>query len=262
MKYNPKLPDANVNIPKSSFLFQAVKLFASLIIIAVLVFGLLKVALYFIIDNMPASYEKKLINYTSMNIDIDNIKTDKYLDELTLSLKECAKLPYDVKTYIIPESKPNAFALPGGSIYVTRGMLRILKNQNELISVLGHEMGHFKNKDHLKSMGVKLLFSLLSLTLGDGYGTVLNTTLDISNIKYSQDAELEADKFALDVMECAYGTVSDATTLFERLDDGENFSYFFATHPSFSKRLTKMREHIVESGYDRTKPPIALKKKF
>lgn len=262
MKYQPKLPDSTVNISKNSFLLQTLKLLFSLIVIAILVFGALKVALYFIIDNMPASYEKKLSNYTSMDIDIDNIKRDKYLDELIQSLQECAKLPYDVQAYIIPETKPNAFALPGGSIYVTRGMLRMIKNQNELVSVLGHEMGHFKNRDHLKSMGVKLLFSLLSLTVGDGYGTILNTTLDISNIKYSQEAELEADKYALDVMECAYGSVSDATTLFERMDNGKSFSYFFTTHPSFTKRLELMKNHIKESGFDISKPPIELKKKF
>jgi Zn-dependent protease with chaperone function len=262
MKYEPKLPDSSVNITKNSFLLEAIKLLASLIIISILVFTLLKVTLYFVVDNLPASYEKKLINTISMDMDIDNIKSDKYLDELIESLKKCANLPFDVKAYIIPDTQLNAFALPGGSIYVTRGMLKSVKNQNELLSVLGHEMGHFKNRDHLKSMGVKLLFSLLSLTLGDGYGTILNTTLDISNIKYSQSAELEADKFALDIMQCAYGSVSDATTLFERLDDGDSFSYFFATHPAFGKRLEKMREHIKDRGYDTSQPPIALKEKF
>jgi len=262
MKYQQKLPDSTVNISKNSFLLQALKLLFSLLIIAVLVFGMLKIALYFVIDHLPSSYEKKLTNYTSMDIDIDNIKRDKYLDELVDSLQKCAKLPYDVKAYIIPETKPNAFALPGGSIYVTRGMLKMLKNQNELVSVLGHEMGHFKNRDHLKSMGVKLLFSLLSLTVGEGYGTILNTTLDISNIKYSQDAELEADRYALDLMACAYGSVSDATTLFERMDNADEWSYFFATHPAFSKRVQKMKEHIEDSGYDTSKPPISLKKRF
>jgi len=262
MKYQPKLPDSTVNISKESFLLQTLKLLLSLIFIAILVFGILKIALYFVIDHLPPSYEKKLTNFTSMDIDINNIKKDKYLDELTQKLQKCAKLPYDIQAYIIPDTNPNAFALPGGSIYVTRGMLRMIKNQNELVSVLGHEMGHFKNRDHLKSMGVKLLFSILSLTVGDGYGTILNTTFDISNIKYSQEAELEADRYAIDLMACAYGSVSDATTLFERMDNGKKWSYFFSTHPAFSERVEKMKDHIKKSGYDASKSPISLKKRF
>jgi len=90
----------------------------------------------------------------------------------------------------------------------------------------------------------------------------LNTTLDITNIKYSQSAELAADAFALDVMQCAYGNVSDAATLFQRLDDGQKWDYFFTTHPAFDKRLEKMQERIVSKGYNTQAAVIPLREKF
>lgn len=262
MRYNTKLPDDSVNIPKESLLLQAIKLLVSLIFIAVIVYGLLKIVLYFVVDNIPPSYEKQLVSFIAFDIDVGEKRSSDYLDEVTKRLSNCAELPYDIRTYIIREKTPNAFALPGGTIYITEGMLKALQNQNELAAILGHEMGHFKNKDHLKTLGTSLLFSLFSLTLGENYGSLLSTTLNISNIKYSQSAELASDAFALDMMQCAYGSVADATKVFERLDKGEEWGYFLASHPAFGKRISLMEERISKKGYDATKTAIPFQKRF
>jgi predicted Zn-dependent protease len=63
-------------------------------------------------------------------------------------------------------------------------------------------------------------------------------------------------------MQCAYGNVSGATTLFERMDDGGEWSYFFTTHPAFKKRLEKMHERIISKGYNTESNVIPLKEKF
>ncbi|MCH9814029.1 MAG: M48 family metallopeptidase [Epsilonproteobacteria bacterium] len=262
MRYEPKLPDESVNIPKENLFLQAVKLLIALIIIAVMVYGMLRVVLYFVVDHIPPSYEKKLVNLISFDMDVGEKHSSTYLDEMTEKLNQCAKLPYEIRTYVISEKGVNAFALPSGTIYVTQGMLDMVKNQNEIVAILGHEMGHFKNKDHLKSFGTSLLFSLLSVTLGEGYGSILETTLDISNIKYSQSAELASDDFALEVMQCAYGSVTDATKVFERLNKGEEWNYFLATHPAFSKRISLMKEKIAQKGYDDSTPAIPLQQPF
>lgn len=264
MKYSQKLPDDSVNISNENFFFQMIKLLTVLLLISFLVYAGLKLALHVVIDNLPPSYEKRLTQFVSIDMDIDSPTSNYYLDEITADIAKCAKLPYDVKVFIIPDLTPNAFALPGGIIYITKGMLKSLKNQNELASIIGHEMGHFKHRHHLKTLGTSLLYSLVTLTLGEGYGTILNTTLDISNVKYSQSAELEADAFSLDVMECTYGTVNDSTTLFSRMevDGGSEWSYFFATHPAFKTRLEKMHQRIQEKGYDTKTAVIPLREKF
>ncbi len=264
MKYSQKLPDDSVNIPKENLIFAMLKLLAVLLIFSFLIYGGLKVALHLTVDNLSPSFEKKLTQFVTIDMDIESPTSNAYLDEITADIAKCAKLPYDVKVFMIPDDTPNAFALPGGTIYITKGMLRSVKNQNELASIIGHEMGHFKHRHHLKTLGTSLLFSLLTLTLGEGYGTILNTTLDISNVKYSQSAELEADAFSLDVMQCTYGTVNDATTLFSRMEvgSGSDWSYFFATHPAFKERLEKMDMRIADKGYDTKAAVIPLREKF
>ncbi len=260
--YKPKLPDDSVNIQKESFLLQSVKLFFSLAILAFLSYMVLTFVLHIVIDNLSPKYEKKLVQFISFDMEIGEIKSDEYLDEITEKISKCANLAYDIKTYIIDQDTPNAYALPGGSIYITTEMLKELQNQNELVAILGHEMGHFKNRDHLKTLGSSVLFSLISLSLGDGYGKILDTTLNLSKIRYSQSAELKSDMFALDVMDCSYGSVSDASSLFSRLDKGDEMSSFLETHPPFNKRIKKMQDYIILKNYDTTKEPIPFKKEF
>ncbi len=262
MKYEPKLPDDSVNIQKESFVLQAVKLLASLAVLGIFSFLALTFVLHIVVDNLPIEYEKKLVKFISFDMDVGEKKSDEYLDEVTDKISKCANLPYEIKTYIINQTTPNAYALPGGSVYITSGMLKELKNQNELVAILGHEMGHFKNRDHLKTLGSSLLFSLVSLSLGAGYGGVLDATLNLSKVQYSQSAELKSDMFALDVMQCSYGSVSDATKLFSRLDKGDDMSYFLATHPAFKERIKKMQDYIILKNYDTSRESVPFKKEF
>ncbi len=263
MRYKVTLPDDKVNIPKENFLYQALKLLLSLIFLALVGFGVLTISLRLIVEFLPIKYEQKLINFISFDTEFKDKKSSVYLDEITTSLSRCSKLPYEIKTFIIPLKEPNAFALPGGSIYITEGMLKKFKNQNELVAVLGHEMGHFKNRDHLKTFGSSLIFSLISLMLNQGYGMILNSTLDISNAKFSQSAEFDADAYSLDLMQCAYGSVTGSTKLFSRMKNTtQTWEYFLASHPSFEKRIQKMKECIVEKNYNTTLAVKPLKEKF
>jgi len=260
MKYNASLPDDKVNIPKDNLLFLALKLLFSLAVLIAIFYVVLKFTLDTIVTHLPVSYEKKLTSLVSFDLNITDGRSSKYLDEITETLSKCASLPYEVKTFIISENTPNAFALPGGIMYITEGMLKKLKNQNELVAIMGHEMGHFKNRDHLKGFGNAMIVSVISLLLGEGYGGILNASLNISNAKFSQSAEFESDIFALDVMQCAYGNVTDATKLFARLDKGEDWRYFLASHPTFKDRIDRMNNHILEQNYNTTDEVIPLKK--
>lgn len=257
MKYIAKKPNTDINTQKTSMLLQAMKLLGLLLIAAVIFYFVLRIILYVIIDHLPPSFETKLMANMPTTF-TEGAKESDYLDHIIEKLAPCADLPYEIKAYITPETTPNAFALPGGTIYVTRGMLDTLKNENELVSILGHEMGHFKHKHHLKALGTSLIFGIMVATLGEGYGDLLATTLNISQIKYSQSAELESDIFGLDVMACAYGSVTDATKPFERMDDHQHWQYFFETHPAFDDRIANMQRHIKSKGYDTTASPIAF----
>ena len=257
MKYNTTLPDDSVNFSSEHPLALAFKLTISLLLFAALAYFLLGFIINYAVDTITPTQEKKLESMLSIDMNLTQ-KDNPYLSTIADKLSECAHLPYDIKIHIIDENQANAFAAPGGNIYVTQGMIKQVKNENELAFIIGHEFGHFKNKDHLRTMGYKLVLSMFGMLIGNDFGMAANNILHLGDAKYSQKAELEADEFGLDVMNCAYGSVTDATKIFERMDDGDEWKYFMATHPGFSTRVSKMKEKILNDGMDTHKKAIPL----
>ncbi|RUM65378.1 MAG: hypothetical protein DSZ05_06240 [Sulfurospirillum sp.] len=262
MKYTPKLPDDSVNNPKENLFVTALKLMASLAVVVTVVYVSMLFAVDYTVEHLSPENEKKLMAYARVDFDMNSTVHSPYLQKVTDKLARCARLPYSVKTYILEEDGINAFALPGGKIMVTQGMLRRIRNENELASVIGHELGHFKHRDHLKGLGKSLVLGVLSMLVADNYGSAFTTTLRVTDAKYSQSQELAADLFGIDMMACAYGNVKDAETLFARMDKGESWKYFLASHPGFHERVEKMRRYIEKKGYSREGEVIPLNKEL
>ncbi len=251
MKYTRKLPDENINNPKENHLFTVIKLAASLVLTVCAIYIVLIYTVDFTVEHLSPESEAKLLKYAKIDMDIKGVEKSEYLQNVTDRLSRCAKLPYDVRIYILKDDTINAYALPGGKIIITEGMLKKIKNENELASVIGHELGHFKHKDHLKALGKSLVIGTLSMLASDNYGSLFTTTLQVTNAKYSQSQEIASDLFGIDLMQCAYGSVKGADTLFSRMDKGEKWKYFLASHPDFHKRVERMRKYIDEKGYDK-----------
>lgn len=110
-------------------------------------------------------------------------------------------IPLDA--HVLSSSVPNAFALPGGKIYLLNGLLQKAENPDELAGVLAHELGHVKHRDTLRKLiqtgGTSFLFGLL---FGDvtGAGAVIFVSRSLLDASYSREAEQNADAFAIDVM--------------------------------------------------------------
>ena len=257
MMYNPKLPDDTTNVSQDNFFSQALKLSLSLLVSVAILYFIIIGIIGLIINNITPQQEKKMLEYISFDINISNTKS-AYLTQIKEKLKACTDIPYDVNIYISEEEIVNAYALPGGDIHITKGMLNQLKNQNELVFILAHEMGHFQNKDHLKGLGQALILLTLALFMGDDY-TILGHALNAGGAKYSQSAEFNADSVGLELMHCAYGSVSDATKLFERMGEGEShWKYFLASHPNFDSRIEKMKKLIAKNNMDTSQEPLVL----
>ena len=261
MKYNTKLPDDSVNIPKESILLQAMKLGLSLFAIVFVFYVTMVLLINVIVSSITPSQEKKLLSYISFDMNISN-QESPYLTEIKDKLVACTDIPYDVNILVSSEEVANAYALPGGTIHITKGMLSQLKTQNELAFIIGHELGHFKNKDHLKGLGHSLVLLSLAMFIGDGY-SILEHTFSVGGAKYSQSAELYADKVGLELLNCAYGSVTDATKTFERMGEGHtDWEFFLASHPNFDTRVQKMQELIIQENMDTTKASPILKNIF
>ena len=136
----------------------------------------------------------------------------------------------------------NAFALPGGYVYVTRGLLSLAGNEAEVAGVLAHEIGHVTARHGtqaiLRSLGLEVLFGLMLGELGEGlFGGIGASLLSLS---YSREAEAEADRVALALLgETGIGT-QGLSAFFTRLAKGgpelPAALQLLSTHPSHEAR--------------------------
>jgi beta-barrel assembly-enhancing protease len=156
---------------------------------------------------------------------------------------------------VIDRKDVNAFALPGGYIYVTSGMLNAVRNDNELAGVLAHEITHVTlrhgTNQASKAMIAQMPLQLLSAKLGGG--AVANLTkmgigfgLNSVFLKNSRTAETQADVGAVQLMRRA-GYDPRGMASFLRTLKGSG-SEFFSDHPSPSNRVQRVEQEIALTG--------------
>ena len=143
----------------------------------------------------------------------------------------------------------NAFAFPGGKIYITTAMLGKLDNEAQLADVLAHEVAHVSGRHYARSMGRQMLMSWVKTFLGSTDRTMLEAgsflTTNVTLLRMRQEDELEADyQGALYIYELDYD-LGASVTLARKLLDMErqipDFVKVFAfTHPPSRERLEAM----------------------
>src|ERR1044071_8984046 len=151
----------------------------------------------------------------------------------------------------------NAMALPGGFIYVTRGMLAHLNNEDQLATVLAHEIGHVAARHAARQawqqqigQGLLLGGAVLSQGLGLPAQNVLNLggmAAQLFLLRYSREDELEADKLGVEYAMAAGYDPRQVIGLFQTLDrmqekEGQSMPSFLATHPNPGDRIQRIRE--------------------
>jgi len=156
--------------------------------------------------------------------------------------------PYEFRVEISDSDMPNAMALPGGLIVVTAGLLDQVESENEFAFVLGHELGHFKNRDHMRALGRGLVLAIFFTAIsGDDVAGIGIKTADLALRGFSRRQETEADRFGLMVVNAEYGHVDEAWRLFERWDVRDNkftgFVTYLSTHPETGERIVDMKAH-------------------
>ena len=140
------------------------------------------------------------------------------LDRLESKLDNKSAEKRDYQVIYIPEKNVNAFAIPGDVIGIFEGLVKEVKSENELMMILGHELGHFANRDHFRSLGKTLAIRVAIASIFGDSGTLANTVgvliENISNASYSQSQEYQEDEFGLILLNKTYGHVTGATDFF------------------------------------------------
>jgi Zn-dependent protease with chaperone function len=147
---------------------------------------------------------------------------------------------------------PNAFALPDGQIIFTDEMIKIAEHDDEIVSVLAHEIGHVVHRRGMRRVvqDSLLSFAILSLT-GDASGVselFLGLPAVLTELAYSRAFEREADQFALDYLKSRSIPVhyfADILTRISKIDNdtsqkeqsGKKWSNYLATHPPTQERV-------------------------
>lgn len=189
---------------------------------------------------------------------------NKLLDNLEANLPNEQTKKRDYRVLYIPEKTINALAIPGDVIIIYQGLLAQVKSENELMMILGHELGHFAHRDHLRSIGNVLLIRIaLSYLLGDlgNLQSGVELAKAIAKAQFSQKQEIQADRFGLELLYQYYGHVAGATDFFESLTKQPQLNIsFLSTHPSSQKRVKELNKLIKQKNYPiRQKHPLPAK---
>jgi Zn-dependent protease with chaperone function len=255
MKYSPREIRENNNISKTSPIREFLVLTLGIAGTLLLIYILLGVALNLVIPRISTELEDRLSVLFRSAYDKEDRnspaarKMQKLLDEL-VSAGEFKEREYRV--HLVPNIMVNAMALPGGHIVVFSGLVNSVESENELAMILGHELGHFQNRDHLRGLGRGLVLMLLStVTLGvdSSVSQLLQSMLVNTEMRFSQKQELQSDLWGLDLLVRKYDHAGGATDFFIRMGDKEKlsrFGYLFATHPFPEKRVRALNDLIEE----------------
>lgn len=168
------------------------------------------------------------------------------------SSSERPDLPWTFR--VIDTSTPNAFALPGGFIYITRGMLVHLENEAELAGVIGHEIGHVTGRHSVEQLsqqqlaGAGLSLGLILAPRLKALGEVAETGLGLLFLKFSRDDERQADDLGLRYMVRDGYDPRQLPDVFATLDrvsraeGGGRIPVWLSTHPDPGERSTRLRQ--------------------
>jgi len=157
----------------------------------------------------------------------------------------------------------NAFALPGGFIYVNRGILTNASNESELAGVLAHEIEHVVSRHSVKQMeqaqganvGVALACTLTSVCQNQAAQAAIQVGGTALFAKYSRGDEVEADRGGFENLVRSGINPRGQLTFFEKLlaqeqrsGGSSNASSFFATHPGTTDRIADIRRMLNENA--------------
>jgi Zn-dependent protease with chaperone function len=183
--------------------------------------------------------------------------------KLMRELRLAAGLDADVESEVLSAEIPNAFALPGGKVFLLSALLTKANNPDEIAGVLAHELGHLKHHDNMRELiyngGTSFLIGLL---FGDitGSSTLIFASRSVVTASYSRDAEANADGTTIEVMRKLGRSPKPMGELLYRVTgkEGGHGLSILAGHPLTEDRLKRMTaEDRPASG-----PPLLTDKEW
>ncbi|HLM56619.1 MAG TPA: M48 family metallopeptidase [Pyrinomonadaceae bacterium] len=217
-----------------------------------------------IIASMSGGLEKEVNLGRQLAAEVD--RTAKFVDDPVITeyinrvgqnvvLHSDARIPFTIK--VIDSDEVNAFALPGGFFYVNKGLILAADNEAEVAGVMAHEIAHVAARHAMENQAKGMLaeIGLLagSIFLGGIGGLLINNAAQFGALlgfmKFSRDAESEADMLGVEYLWAAGYDPNAMSTMFEKLQAKNKkkpgtMSKLFASHPQSVERMEKTRELV------------------
>jgi predicted Zn-dependent protease len=197
---------------------------------------------------------------------VKDVKVNKYINDLGQSILSKVKNPlFDFTFSVIRSSAINAFATPGGYVYINRGLISLTENESQLASVLAHEIAHV-NARHIASIisksqkvNIATLAAILAGAFLGGGGEVTAAVMGFSlatathlSLKYSREHEEEADRLGITYLAAADYKVTETINFLKLMRRYEYYSNavpsYFLTHPETDARIHYL-DALIETSY-------------
>jgi predicted Zn-dependent protease len=194
----------------------------------------------------------------------DSPAAQKYVSDLGLKLaakSERPNLPWSFQ--VVDDTAVNAFALPGGYIFITRGLMAHMNNEAQLAAVVGHEIGHVTAKHSVQQLSraqVAQLGLVVGMVVSDtvaALGQASMQGLQLLMLKYGRDAERQADDLGFEYSTEGGYDVRAMPGVFATLkrvgeaSGGGRLPNWMSSHPSPDERIERINKMIA----DKNPPP-------
>ena len=223
-------------------------------------------------DEQMTAYVKEYIDWMDTHNKVcepDHPYTQR-LNRLTEGLTDVEGIPLNFKVYWVVDV--NAFACADGSVRVFAALMDIMSDE-ELLGVIGHEIGHVAHKDSKKAFRTALLTSALKDGISANGGTIAALTDSqigdlgeaLANAKYSQKQENQADDYGYEILKKSGKNPWAMALSFKRLKEiqGEGkqskINQLFSSHPDLDKRIQRMEKRATDEGI--TPPEVKAEEK-
>jgi predicted Zn-dependent protease len=186
----------------------------------------------------------------------------QYVERVGRRLTQASKrqnLPWTFT--VVDESAVNAFALPGGYIYLTRGIMPFLQNEAEMAAVLGHEIGHVDGRHSAEAYSNQTFaaggLGVLGIFVPETrpFAEVASVSLGLLFLKHGRNAELEADQLGVRYIashgwspQGMPGLLNTLARLDEASGSKRGVPNWMATHPPAADRVERVREAVAAAS--------------
>ena len=182
-----------------------------------------------------------------------------YINNLGRQIASHGQRGLNYRFYVVNADVVNAFAVPGGYVYINRGLIERAGNMSEIAGVLAHEISHVELRHSVKQMeqaqganiGLTLAYVLLGRQPGNLEATGVNVIGTAVFAKFSRDDENQADANAIPLLVASRINPNGLVTMFERLlsmqrSQPNAIGQFFSTHPTSQDRVEETRARIAQ----------------